>query len=111
MAGRLEALEKVREAERRVQEEKAQAEKEQERLLRLAKGEALTLREDLQGKAEERSQEILRKARTSIQKEREGILQQGQAEAARIRDEVKGKMGRAVDLLLQRFEEAVHAPA
>lgn len=111
MAGRLEALEKVREAERKVQGEKAGAEEERDRLLRLAKGEVLTLREELQEEAEGRAQEILRKARGAIQKEREEILRAGRAEADRVRTEVEGKMERAVDLLLRRFEEAVDAAA
>ncbi len=109
MAQRLEALEKVREAERQVRDLKARSEEEKDRRLRKAKGESLNLEADLRQQAERRYQEVLEAAAAAMQAELKEILERGNEEAQRIRAVASGKVDRAIELLLKRFEEAVHA--
>ncbi len=111
MVAKLEALNKVREAERQVSETKAKAQTEKEKILRKAKGEALTLEEQLREEVEKRYEEILEKARRSTEEERKTILEKGRQDAAAIKAVAADRVERAVELLLRRFEEAIHAEA
>ncbi len=109
MALKLEALEKVREAERHVKDLKAKAEEQKERRLRKAKGEALTLEDELRQQGDERYQEVLEAAAVTTEAERRKILDRGNEEAEKIKAAASSEVDRAIELLLRRFEEAVRA--
>lgn len=111
MALRLEALEKVREAERQVRELKAKAAEDKERHIRKAKGETLTLGEELRQEADDRYQSLLEAAAKTTGEERNVILEKGDAEAEKLRATAANRIDGAVELLLRRFEEAVRAEA
>ncbi len=111
MALRLEALEKVREAERKVRDLKAKAAEDKERRIRKAKGEALTLEEELRLQADGRYQALLEAAAETTKEERQRILDGGEAEAERVRATAADRVDGAVELLLRRFGEAVRAQA
>ncbi len=69
----------------------------------------MNLEADLRQQAERRYQEVLEAAAAAMQAELKEILERGNEEAQRIRAVASGKVDRAIELLLKRFEEAVHA--
>ncbi|MFQ5908370.1 MAG: hypothetical protein ACE5JE_06045 [Thermoplasmata archaeon] len=109
MASKLKTLDRIREVEREVHEVKAQAEAERERILREAKREALNLEDDLRNRAEEAFQEILAAAREKIEAQRAEILAAGQGEAEAVKEAARAHVPAAVQQLLRRFEESIHA--
>jgi vacuolar-type H+-ATPase subunit H len=109
MPSKLKTLDRIREVEREVHDVKAQAEEERERILREAKREALNLEDDLRNQSEEVFQETLTAARQKIEARRGEILAAGQQEADAVKEAARAHVQAAVQQLLRRFEESIHA--
>lgn len=108
---KLETLQRIKEAEARIREMITGAERERDSILREAKREALLLQEELARRAEEGYQAVLADLERQSREERERILSEGRARAEDLRSRGMGNLGKAVDLLLKRFEEEVSAEA
>lgn len=108
---KVETLQRIKEAEARIAEMVANAEREKDSILREAKREALLLQEELARRAEEGYQTVLADLEKQSREERERILLEGKARAEELRSRGMSNLGKAVDLLLRRFEEEVRAEA
>jgi len=104
-----EALQRIKEVESQVRTSKDEALAERERLLRVARREALELKDVLRAQAEKRQEEILRSAALETARERERILADGRKEAAALRAAADANMDRAVERLIESFKGAVNA--
>ncbi len=111
MASKLKTLDRIREVEREVYELKTQAGEERERILREAQREALDLEDDLRNQAEDAFRAILTPARERIEAKRQEVLAAGRREADAVKEAARTRVETAVQHLLRRFEEAVHAQA
>jgi len=104
-----ETLQRIREAEAQVRTLRAQAEEESERIVRGARGEALELREQMRKQAEARYEALLHGAEAEIEKQRRGILDAGAKEAAALKGKATANVGKATQLVLERFKGAADA--
>ena len=105
-----ETLQRIREAEAQVRTLRAQAEKDSERVVRGARGEALELREQMRKQSETRYDAVLKAAETEIEKQRKGILDAGAKDAAALKAKATANVGKATQLVLERFKGAANAP-
>ena len=107
--GKEETLLKLKEVEAEIRAMKDAAAREREQALRIARREALELREKLREQAEVRHREIVKEAETRLVAERERILAAGRAEAAKTASMGRANVERAVGHVLRKFKGALHA--
>jgi vacuolar-type H+-ATPase subunit H len=107
--GKAETLQKIKEAEAQIRTTKAAAEQERERALREARREALELIESFRNQAEDRYRQIVAAAEEAVAKERERMLAAAREDAARMTARGQAHVGKAVDLVLAKFREALRA--
>jgi len=106
--GKEETLLKLKDSESQIRALKEAAERDREQALRIARREALELREKMRDQAEARYREILKGAESALAAERERIIAAGRAEAAKIAAMGRASVDRAVDHVLQKFKGALH---
>jgi len=107
--GRVETLQRVKEAEARVQEMKRQAEAEKDKVLKEARRAELGLQDRLRKEGEERYNKIITEARQAAAIEREAVLDQGRRDAGKVKEESTKNFEKAVARLVERFKGAVNA--
>jgi len=107
--GRVETLQRVKEAEEEVGEMKRRAEAERDRILKDARRAELELQDQLRKQGEEEYGKIIAQAKQAIAIEREAIVDQGRREAEKVRAEGTENFEKAVSGLVEKFKGAVHA--
>jgi len=107
--GRVETLQRVKEAEAKVQEMKRQAEAERDRILKEARRAELELQDQLRREGEERYSKIVTEAKQAAAIEREAVLDQGRRDGAKVKEESTKNFEKAVAKLVERFQGAVNA--
>ena len=105
--GKAETLQRIKETEAQIRTTREAAERDREKTLRNARGEALDLLETYRQQAEARYREILTAAETPVAAERDRMLAAAREEAARMTGRGKANVDRAVDLVLAKFRGAV----
>ena len=107
--GRVETLQRVKEAEAKVQEMKRQAEAERDRILKDARRAELELQDNLRNEGEEGYNKVVAEAKQAAAIEREAVLDQGRREAKDVKDEGTKNFEKAVAKLVEKFQGAVNA--
>jgi len=105
--GKAETLQRIKEAEAQIRTTREVAERDREKTLRAARGEALDLLETYREQAEARFREIVTAAETAVAAEREKILAATREEATRTIARGQANVDTAVDLVLVKFRGAL----
>jgi len=106
--GKAETLQRIREAEAQIRTTREAAERDHEKTLRAARGEALDLLETYREQAEARYRETLTAAETAVAADREKMLASAREEAMRTIGRGQANVDKAVDLVLAKFRGALH---
>ncbi|HEV8358997.1 MAG TPA: hypothetical protein VGR28_00935 [Candidatus Thermoplasmatota archaeon] len=103
-----ETLREIKRAEEEVQRIRAKAKEDAERLLRDAAREADALRVQADQDAQRAFDAGIEAARHEVEREKQAILQKGEQDARALAAKAQGQdLNRAVDTLVQKFEQRV----
>jgi V/A-type H+-transporting ATPase subunit G/H len=102
----METLEKIKDAEKKVEENILSTEEESKKLILNAKLEARKIIEEAQKEAEKIKNEMLEKAKVEIESEKKSIKEKWLQELSEIESKAKNNVPKAVESLLNAFLEA-----
>lgn len=104
----VEVLRDIKRAEEEVQHLRAKAKEDADRLLREAAREAEALKRQAEDEAQRAFDAGVEAARHEVEREKQRILAQGEQDARAIAAKAQGPaLGRAVEVLLRKFEQRV----
>src|SRR3989338_4242585 len=106
-----ELLKDIKAMERKAEEQIALAEKEKERLVQKGKTESIKSYDEKIALIEKKRDELIKKKQEEIEKKQKEILEKGKKQISSMRKAVKFREKKAVDLVIQRFEEGMNAQA
>jgi len=103
---KLEVLEQIKDAEKRVDVDIQGARKKKEESIAEAKRRSLRLLEEAQATADHAQEETLTAARHDIEHEKQAIISEGKAHAEKITKLARTKVQRATEHLLDEFKRS-----